>query len=62
MFESEGKKTTAKIKLAGIVKPGAKAVETDVLERALAKNGAKLEGDTLTVPVPAFGIATVKVG
>ena len=62
MFEAEGKKTTAKIKLASIVKAGANAVETDVLERPLAKNGAKLEGDTLTVPVPAFGIATVKIG
>jgi len=62
MFEAEGKKTTAKIKLAGIVKPGAKAVETDVLERPLAKNGAKLESETLTVPIPAFGIATVKIG
>jgi len=62
MFEVEGKKTTAKIRLAGIVKPGASAVETDVLERPLAKNGAKLDGDTLSVPVPAFGIATVKIG
>jgi alpha-mannosidase len=62
VFESEGKKTTARIRLAAIAKPGAKAVETDVLERPLAKNGAKLEGDTLTVPIPAFGIATVKIG
>jgi alpha-mannosidase len=62
MFEAEGKNTTAKIKLAGILKPGAKAVETDVLERPLPKNGAKLDGNTLSVPVPAFGITTVKIG
>jgi alpha-mannosidase len=62
MFESAGKKTTAKIKLGGLAKKGAKAVETDVLERPLAKNTAKLEGDTLTVTVPAYGQATVKIG
>ncbi len=61
MFESEGKKTTAKIRVSGIVKPGAKAVETDVLERPLAKNGAKMEGDTISVVIPANGIATVKI-
>lgn len=62
MFEAEGKKTTAKIRVSRIVKPGAKAVETDVLERPLAKNGANMDGDTISVAVPAYGIATVVVG
>ncbi|MGC8862202.1 MAG: glycosyl hydrolase-related protein, partial [Armatimonadota bacterium] len=62
MFEAQGKKTTARVRLAGIVKPGAAAVETDILEQPLAKNGAKLDGDILTVTIPAYGIATVKIG
>jgi len=62
MFECEGKETTAKIRITDIVKPGSKAVETDVLERPLAKNTAKMDGDVLTVVVPAFGQTTVKIG
>ena len=61
MFEATGKQTTAKIRVNGIVKSGAKAVETDVLERPLPINGAELKGDVLTVSIPAFGIATVKI-
>jgi len=62
MFECEGKETAAKIRITDLVKPGSKAVETDVLERPLAKNSAKMDGDVLTVTVPAFGQATVKIG
>jgi alpha-mannosidase len=62
MFEVEGKKTEAKIRFGDLVKPGSKAVETDLLERPLAKNTANLDGDTLKVTVPAFGIVTVKIG
>ena len=35
------------------------AVETDVLERPLVRNGATVESDGCTVQVPAFGLATV---
>jgi len=62
LFEAEGKDTTAKLKVSGLVKKTAKAVETDVLERPTAKNTAKLTGETLTVTVPAYGQATVKIG
>lgn len=62
MFETEGKDTEAKLKLSTIVKSGAKAVETDVLESPVAKNTASFDGETLTVKVPAFGQATVKIG
>lgn len=62
MFETKGKETAAKVRVTGLVKSGAKAVETDVLERPLAKNKAKMDGDVLTVTVPAFGQATVKIG
>ncbi len=61
MFETTGKKTTAKIKINGLLKKGAKAIETDILERPV-KNTAKLSGDTLTVTVPAYSQATVKIG
>jgi alpha-mannosidase len=62
VFEVKGTETTAKIKIDGLVDGKAKAVETDVLERPVPKNTAKFDGKTLTVKVPAFGIATVKIG
>jgi len=61
MFETTGKKTTAKVKINGLIKKGAKAIETDILERPV-KNTAKLSGDTLTVTVPAYSQSTVKIG
>jgi len=61
-FEMEGKDTEAKIRISDLVKPGAAAVETDVLERPVTNNTAKMAGDTMTVKVPKFGQATVKVG
>jgi len=33
----------------------------DTLERPLAENGAQLDGRSVTVTVPAFGIVTVKL-
>ena len=62
MFESSGKDTTARIRISGILKKGSQAVETDILERPLSKNTASLEGDILSVKVPAYGQASVKVG
>ena len=62
MFEAEGKTVDARIRIRNIIKPDAKAVETDVLERPLSTNTARVEGDVLTVSVPAFGQTTVKIG
>lgn len=62
MFEAKGEATTARIRVSGLVAPDAKAVETDVLERPVEKNTAKLDGEFVSVAVPAFGQATVKIG
>ena len=62
VFDMEGKKATAKIRISDLVKKNSKVVETDVLERPLAKSSAKMTGDTVSVTVPAFGQATVKIG
>jgi alpha-mannosidase len=37
------------------------AAEVDLMERPLAASSARVEGDTVAVSVPAFGIASVKV-
>ncbi|MEN6357577.1 MAG: glycoside hydrolase family 38 C-terminal domain-containing protein [Armatimonadota bacterium] len=61
LFEVEGKDTEAKIRLSDIIKQGTRAVETDILERPLEKNTAKLEGDILSVYTPKYGQVTVKL-
>ena len=62
VFDMEGKKTTAQIKISDLVQPDSTAVETDVLERPVEKNTAKMSGDVVSVELPAFGQATVKIG
>lgn len=62
LFEMTGKKTAAQVRVADLYKQGAKAVETDTLERPLKKNTAKLEGDVLSVTVPAYGHTSVLIG
>jgi len=63
LYEFEGEETEAKMRISpALMKAGAEAVETDVLEQPLAKSTAKVEGEVLKVKVPAFGIATVRVG
>ena len=62
LYEMEGRNTTAKVKISDIVKPGALAKEVDLMEQALAKNTAKMTGDTLSVRIPAHGIASVMLG
>ncbi len=42
--------------------PDAPTVETDLLERPLKGSTAAMKGGVLSVTIPAFGIATVKVG
>lgn len=61
MFESEGRDTQAKVRVSDIVKPGAKAVETDILERPLPDNTALMDGDILTVKVPKYGHCSVRI-
>ena len=63
LYEIEGKQTRARVKIDHrLAAPGSEVVETDLLERPLEASTAKMEGDTLTVTIPACGIATVKVG
>lgn len=62
LFETEGKDTEAKVRLCGISKCGSVAVETDILERPLPTNTASYESGVLTVKIPAYGQATVKIG
>lgn len=62
MFEAEGRDTEAKIRISDIMKSNANAVEIDLLERPISVNSAKLSRDILTVQIPKFGQATVKIG
>ncbi len=63
LYELSGRKTEARVRLSrALAAPDAPAVETDLLERPLAQSTARMEGEVLAVTVPAFGIATVKVG
>ncbi len=62
LYEIAGKDTEAKVRISDLVKPGTPAKQVDVLERPIEKGKAKMEGDTLTVKVPAFGNVTVMVG
>ena len=63
LYEIEGRETKAKVWVCPEVAPvGAPVVETDLLEQPLATSTAKRDGETLTVKLPAFGIATVKIG
>ena len=63
LYETEGKAVTAEVEIdSSLVEPNSVAVETDILERPVSDSSAKLEGNTLKVSIPAFGIATVKIG
>lgn len=62
LFEVSGKDTEARVRISDLVKPGTPAKQVDLLERPVAKAKAKMEGDILTVKVPAFGIASVMIG
>lgn len=63
LYETDGKAVEAQVRLdSSFIKPGSSAVETDILERPIPNSTARLDGDILKVTVPAFGIATVKIG
>ncbi len=61
LVEVEGVATEAKVHVArDLAGPDAVATEVDIIERPLG--ATHLEGEMLTVHVPAFGITTVRVG
>ena len=62
LYEVEGEATEAKVHINDLTKSGSTAVETDLMEVPIKKSTAKMTGDTLTVKIPAYGIATVKIG
>jgi len=63
LYEMEGQATEACVTLdESLARPGSPVVETDLLERELESSNARMQDQTLIVPVPAFGIATVKIG
>jgi alpha-mannosidase len=62
LYETGGRDVEARVRLTRLVAPGSCAVETDLLERPLATNAARMEGDTLVVRMPAHGIVSVAVG
>jgi alpha-mannosidase len=63
LYECDGRATTAQVRLADILAaPDAPAVETDVLEVPTAHSTARMAEGVLSVDVPAYGLATVRVG
>ena len=62
LVEMEGESTEARVTFAPeVLGAEAKAVEVDLLERAVAPERAAPVGKLLTVSVPAFGITSVRV-
>lgn len=63
VYEMLGQVTEARIRLSPeFVPSGSTAIETDLMERPLGTSFTRMEGDELVVNVPAYGIATVRVG
>ncbi|MEA3401803.1 MAG: glycoside hydrolase family 38 C-terminal domain-containing protein [Armatimonadota bacterium] len=63
LYGFEGADTEARIRLSHrLAHAGAPAVETDLLEQPLEESTARMEGDVLTMMVPAWGITTVRIG
>ncbi len=62
LVEMEGESTEARVTFSPeVLGAEAKAVEVDLLERAVAPERAAPVGKVLTVSVPAFGITSVRV-
>ncbi|NWG76401.1 MAG: hypothetical protein HXY24_17665, partial [Rubrivivax sp.] len=62
LVEVAGRDTAARVTLAPALAPaGAAAVEVDTLERPVEGSTARLEGQMLTMQVPAFGIVAMQV-
>ena len=63
LWEMEGIAGPARLRLdSALVSAVAPAAETDLLERPLKENSARMKAGVLTVRLPAFGLVTVKIG
>ncbi len=63
LVEVDGSATTARVAFAPELLPeGAVAVEVDTMERPPAVDTARVEGNTVDVDLPAFGVTTVQIG
>lgn len=63
LYEMLGQSGEVGVRLdPALVAGGLRAVETDILERPLDTNSARMDGDTLRVGMPAYGIVTVRLG
>jgi alpha-mannosidase len=62
LYENDGKDTDAVVCFdPSLIKPNMIAMQTDILERPISGNTAKLEKNVLKVKIPAFSIVTVKI-
>lgn len=63
LYEMEGQTVTAKLRLdEALCASDAEAVETDLLERPLEENTARMDAGVLSVEVGAFGMVSVRIG
>jgi alpha-mannosidase len=63
LCETSGRNATADIRLdARIAGKVTGAVEVDLMERTIPSNSARTRGQTVSVRVPARGLATVRIG
>ena len=61
VYETAGQATTANISICELLGAVASVQEVDLLERPVAKSHAGKQGNTVSVSVPALGIASVRV-
>ena len=61
VFETQGKAVVAKIAVDSLLGELAGALEVDVLERPVADSALKTAGNTISLPVPAYGLAAVRL-
>ncbi|MDH7482863.1 MAG: glycoside hydrolase family 38 C-terminal domain-containing protein [Armatimonadota bacterium] len=62
LYEVKGIDTEARIKISDLVAPGSPFTQVDLLERRIHGTEGRMNGDILTVKVPAYGIVSVAVG
>jgi alpha-mannosidase len=61
LLETSGKASTARLDVAPLLGAPTGAEEVDLLERPVAKGTARLGSGAVTVSVPAYGVASVRV-
>jgi len=62
LYEIEGKDTEASVRIHDLVDPGSPFTQVDLIERRIHGTEGRMDGDLLTVKVPAFGIVSVAIG